>query len=120
MCTFVCGCGTVVWMWFDWVLVTLLVLDYTPEGSVEACQIQAVVSSLHVLEVIAPVLAAPEVPHSLMPLLLPALHSPFTCIRHMASRGVASLYDMDLHFTLEVCLSLDTKQILDSISFSLS
>ena len=81
-------------------------VDYTPEGSTEAGQVQTVVSSLYVLEVIAPVLATPDVPRTLMPLLLPALHSPFTSIRHMAARGVAGLCNIDLHYTLEVCVTV--------------
>ena len=65
---------------------------------------QAVVNSLQVLEVITPTLHHSLRPHflSLFPLLLSCICSPFTAVRHMAARCVATYTLVDLHHSMMV------------------
>lgn len=65
---------------------------------------QSLINSIQVLEIISLSLAPPLHTKvlSLLPRLLRTLHSPFTAIRHMSARGIASLTKVDLHHTMEV------------------
>jgi len=67
-------------------------------------QAQTVVGSLQVLEIVAsavdPSLKSQLL--SLLPLLLTALCSHFTAVRHMAARCITTMAQVDLHHTMEV------------------